>query len=108
MLKTTTLTSHKTTRTEFTPLFSSDNLILDEEPKAISHFGGLASFIIFPGQIGFAQQVQKHVPFAGPTSNNASPLAHCLSAFLKSVVMDAHYFAHAERLRADNRKVFRV
>jgi hypothetical protein len=42
---------------------------LDETPKAISPFGGLASFISFLGQIGFARQVQQHLPFAEPTSN---------------------------------------
>ena len=84
MLKTTAPALHKTTRTEITPLFGSAKLVLDETPKAISPFGGLASFISFLGQIGFAAQVQKHLPFAEPISNNAIPLAHCLTAFLMS------------------------
>jgi len=46
---------------------------MDETPKAISPFGGLASFISFLGQIGFARQVQAHLPFSEPTSNNAIP-----------------------------------
>lgn len=94
-------TLHKTTRTEITPLFGDAKLVLDETPKAISPFGGLASFISFLGQIGFAGQVQKHLPFAEPTSNNAIPLAHSLTAFLMSVVVGARRFAHAEWLRAD-------
>lgn len=101
MLKQPKPTLHKTTRTEITPLFGDAKLVLDETPKAISPFGGLASFISFLGQIGFARQVQAHLPFAEPTSNNAIPLAHSLSAFLMSVVVGASRFAHAEWLRAD-------
>ena len=52
-------------------------------------FGGLASFISFPGQIGFAQESQRRRPFAGPTSNNAIPLAQALTAFLLPVVIGA-------------------
>ena len=101
MLKQPKPTLHKTTRTEITPLFGTAKLVLDETPKAISPFGGLASFISFLGQIGFAKQVQTHLPFAEPTSNNAIPLAHSLTAFLMSVVVGARRFAHTEWLRAD-------
>jgi hypothetical protein len=101
MLKQPEPTLHKTTRTEITSLFGEAKLLLDETPKAISPFGGLASFISFLGQIGFARQVQQHLPFAEPTSNNAIPLAHALVAFLMSVVVGARRFAHTEWLRAD-------
>ena len=101
MLKQPEPTLHKTTRTEITSLFGEAKLVLDETPKAISSFGGLASFISFLGQIGFARQVQQHLPFAEPTSNNAIPLAHSLTAFLMSVVVGAQRFAHCEWLRAD-------
>ena len=101
MLKQPDPTLHKTTRTEITSLFGDAKLLLDETPKAISPFGGLASFISFLGQIGFAQEVQRHLPFAAPTSNNAIPLAHSLTAFLISVVVGAQRFAHCEWLRAD-------
>ena len=87
MLKQPGPTPHKTTRTEITSLFGEAKLVLDETPKAISPFGGLASFISFLGQIGFAQQVQAHLPFAEPTSNNAIPLAHALTAFLVGPVL---------------------
>ena len=87
MLKQPGPTLHKTTRTEITSLFGEAKLVLDEKPKAISPFGGLASFISFLGQIGFARQVQGHLPFAEPASNNAIPLAHALTAFLMSVVV---------------------
>jgi hypothetical protein len=102
MLKQPDPTLHKTTRTEITSLFGDAKLVLDETPKAISPFGGLASFISFLGQIGFARQVQQHLPFAEPTSNNAIPLAHSLTAFLMSVVVGAQRFAHCEWLRADH------
>src|SRR5512137_952779 len=101
MLKQPAPTLHKTTRTELTPLLGGAKLVLDETPKAISPFGGLASFIAFLGRIGFADQVQRRLPFTEPTSNNAIPLAHCLSAFLMAVVGGARRFAHTEWLRAD-------
>ena len=102
MLKQPSPTLHKTTRTEITALFGEAKLVLDETPKAISPFGGLASFISFLGQIGFAPEVQRQMPFPEPTSNNAIPLAHCLTAFLLSVVVGAQRFAHCQWLRADH------
>ena len=101
MLKQPEPTLHKTTRAQITSLFGNAKLILDETPKAVSPFGGLASFISFLGQIGFARRVQEQLPFAEPTSNNAIPLAHTLTAFLMSVVVGAQRFAHSEWLRAD-------
>jgi len=101
MLKQPDPTLHKTTRTEITALFGDAKLVLDETPKVISPFGGLASFISCLGQIGFARQVQTPLPFAEATSNNAIPLAHSLTAFLMSVVVGAQRFAHCEGLRAD-------
>ncbi len=101
MLKQPLPALHKTTRTEITSLFGEAKLVLEETPKAISPFGGLASFISFLGQIGFAGQVQQHLPFAEPASNNAIPLAHALTAFLMSVVVGARRFAHCEWRRAD-------
>ena len=101
MLKQPEPTLHKTTCTEITSLFGEARLVLDETPKAISPFGGPASFISFLGQIGFAPAVQRHLPFAEPTSNNAIPLAHPFTAFLMSVVVGVQRFAYCEWLRAD-------
>src|SRR5512137_202795 len=101
MLKQPSPTLHKTTRTEISSLFGRTKQVLGETPKAISPFGGLASFIAFLGRIGFADQVQRRLPFTEPTSNNAIPLAHCLTAFLMAVVVGARRFAHTEWLRAD-------
>ena len=102
MLKQPGPTPHKTTRTEITSLFGDAKLVLDETPKAVSPFGGLASFISFLGQIGFAAEVQRRMPFPEPASNNAIPLAHCLTAFLMSVVVGGQRFAHSSWLRADH------
>ena len=101
MLKQPGPTPHKTTRTEITSLFGDAKLVLEETPKAITPFGGLASFISFLGQIDFAAQVQKHLPLAEPASHNAIPLAHSLTAFLRSGGVGARRFAHCEWLRAD-------
>jgi hypothetical protein len=46
--------------------------------------------------------VQQRLPFATPTSNNAIPLAHTLTAFVVSVVTGARRFAHCQWLRADH------
>jgi hypothetical protein len=51
--------SNKTTLTEITPLFGGAKIVLDETPKAITPFGGLASLIAFLHQIGLHQQLQK-------------------------------------------------
>ena len=92
---------NKTTCPEFTPLFGSAKIVLEETPKAVTPFGGLTSFVAFLQQIGFAREVQKALPFAAPTSPNAIPLAHTLTAFIMAVVTGASRFAHTDWLRAD-------
>jgi hypothetical protein len=94
--------SHKTTPVEISALFGQAKLHLDETPKAITPFGGLASFITFLGQIDYAKAVQRCMPFASPTSPNAIPLAHTLTSFIVSVVVGARRFAHCQWLRADH------
>ena len=93
---------HQTPRTEFTALFSSAKLALDETPKAITPFGGRASFVTFLGQIGYAQAVPQALPLAAPTSHNAIPLAHTRTAFVMAVVTGAQRFAHGQWLRAEH------
>ena len=90
--------THKTTPTEITSLFGQAKLILEETPKAITPFGGLVSFITFLVQIGYAKEVPQCLPFAEPTSHNAIPLAHTLTAFIASVVAGARRFAHCQWL----------
>ena len=72
MLKQPGPSPHKTTRPEITSLLGEAKLVLEETPKAISPFGGLASFLSFLGQIGFAPEVQRRMPFPEPTPTTPS------------------------------------
>lgn len=92
---------NKTTRTEITPLFGGAKILLEQTPKAVTPFGGLTSFVAFLQQIGFATEIEKALPFATPTSPNAIPLAHTLTAFVMAVLTGASRFAHTDWLRAD-------
>ena len=92
---------NKTTSTKFTSLFHSAKIVLGETAKAVTPFGGLTSFVAFLQQIGFAREIQKALPFPAPTSPNAIPLAHTLTAFIIAVVTGASRFAHTDWLRAD-------
>lgn len=93
---------HQTTPAEINPLFGRAKLVLDETPKAITPFGGLASLIAFLGRIGFVEQLESAMPFAASTSNNAIPLTHTFTAFLMTVVTGGRRFGHAQWLRADH------
>lgn len=83
----------KTTRTEMPVLCGEAKRVLAAPPKAISPFGGRASFISFLGQIGFAREGQPRLPFAEPTANNAILRAPALTAFLLSGGVGAPRFA---------------
>ena len=83
-----------------TPLFGKTKIKLAQTPRAVTPFGGLASFIAFLDQIGYAQQLQAHLPWQ-LTSPNAIPLAHTLTAFCIGVMAGARRFAHTEMARAD-------
>jgi hypothetical protein len=85
---------HQTTPTQISPLFGGAKLVLDETPKAITPFGGLASFIAFLGQINYVEQLEAALPFPAPSSNNAIPLTHTFTAFLTAVITGARRFAH--------------
>jgi len=87
-------------QTFITPLFHQAKVKLTETARPVPPFGGLASFIAFLDQIGFARQVERHLPWR-LTSPNAIPLGHSLTAFLISVVVGARRFAHTEMARAD-------
>lgn len=97
-----TADSYQTTPIKIRPLFGGAKLVLGETPKAITPFGGLASFLEFLGQIGYVDQVQAALPFAPSSSNNAIPLAHTFTAFMVAVVSGARRFAHTQWLRADH------
>ena len=83
-----------------TPLFGKAKVKLAQTPRAVTPFGGLASFIGFLDQIGYAQKIQTHLPWQ-LTSPNAIPLAHTLTAFCIGVIAGARRFAHTEMARAD-------
>lgn len=82
-----------------TPLFHKVKVRLCQTTRAVTPFGGLASFIAFLDQIGYAQQVQAHLPWQ-LSSPNAIPLAHTLTAFCFGVIAGARRFAHTEMTRA--------
>jgi hypothetical protein len=86
--------------TFLTPLFGKAKVKLSQTPRAVTPFGGLVSFISFLDQIGYAHQVQAHLPWQ-LTSPNAIPLAHTLTAFCIGVIAGARRFAHTEVARAD-------
>ncbi len=92
---------NKTTPASFTPLFGTAKIVLAETPKAVTPFGGLTSFIAFLQQLGFGARVAQAMPFPAPTSPNAIPLAHTLTAFVFAVVAGASRFAHTDWLRGD-------
>lgn len=83
-----------------TPLFGKAKVKLAQTPRAVTPFGGLASFVGFLDQIGYAQKLQTHLPWQ-LTSPNAIALAHTLTAFCIGVIAGARRFAHTEMARAD-------
>ena len=86
--------------TIITPLFGNAKVKLSQTPRAVTPFGGLASFIAFLHQMGLANQVQALMPWQ-LTSPNAIPLPHAWIAFVVGVVTRAQRFAYTELVRAD-------
>jgi hypothetical protein len=99
-MKTQTPASNRTVHRPCKPLFGSGQVLLRDTSKPVTPFGGLVVFIEFLQRIGYAAQVQAHLPFH-LTSPNAIAPAHTLTAFIFAVVAGARRFAHAELLRAD-------
>jgi hypothetical protein len=93
--------AHKIDSIKISPLFGSAPIVLDQTPKAVTPFGGLSSFIAFLQQIKFGSQLAQAMPFPTPTSPNAIPLAHTLTAFIFAVVSGASRFTHTDWLRGD-------
>lgn len=86
---------------DFAPLAGGRHLLLTSTSKAVTPFGGLASFIAWLRQIGFLDQAARALPFSY-ASPNAIPLAHTFTAFLLSVAVGASRFAHCDWLRFDS------
>lgn len=87
-------------RTIIPPLFGNAKVKLSHTPRAVTPFGGLASFIAFLHQLGLPSQVQKLMPWQ-LSSPNAIALPHTWFAFVIGVVTGAQRFAHTELARAD-------
>src|SRR6516164_4613279 len=90
---------NRTMPTFVTGLFGKARTKLSQTPRAVTPFGGPVSFIEFLEQIGYARQVEQHLPWE-LSSPNAIPLAHTLTAFCIGVVAGARRFAHTELVRA--------
>jgi hypothetical protein len=69
-------------------LLSDERLILRETRRAVTPFGGIAAFILFPGKIGFVQAVRQHVPIRWRSPNHVDP-TRTFTAFLLSVLVGA-------------------
>lgn len=87
-------------RQEITSIWGERKVELRQTKRAVTPFGGLVVFLEFLRKIGYAEAVQKHLPF-GLTSPNAIPPAQTFTAFVLSVLAGARRFAHAGWLRAD-------
>ena len=61
--------------TVVTPLFGKAKVKLTQTPRAVTPFGGLASFIAFLQQRGFAQQVQAHLPWQLTSEDSLPPVS---------------------------------
>lgn len=81
-------------------LWTDSKIKLTQTPRAVTPFGGLASFIKFLERSGFAERLQQHIPWR-LKSPNAIPLEHTLTAFMIGVLIGARRFAHTELARAD-------
>jgi hypothetical protein len=81
-------------------LWGGNHVKVKQTARAVTPFGGLASFISFLNRSGYTQQVQAHMPWC-LTSPNAIPLEQTLTAFIIGVVIGARRFAHTELARAD-------
>ena len=77
-------------RAIITPLFSNAKVKLTQTPRAVTPFGGLASFVAFLNQWGLAQEVQTHMPWQ-LTSPNAIALPHTLVAFIGSSLFSVEW-----------------
>ncbi len=84
----------------YKPLFGSGEINLQSTSKAVTPLGGMASFFSWLGQVGYRQEVSRHMPFSY-TSPNAIDPEHTLSAFMVASMAGASRFAHAGWLRFD-------
>jgi hypothetical protein len=70
-------------RGQISAIFGGKKVELRGTPKAVTPFGGLAVFVEFLRQIGFAEQVKRRMPFELKSPNAIAPVeTPTLSLFL--------------------------
>jgi hypothetical protein len=99
-MKTQFPTLNKTMHRPRKPLFGSSQALFRDTPRLVRAFGGPVAFIEFLDKIGYAAQVQAHLPLDLSSPNAIAP-AHTLTAFVLAAGAGARRFAHTELLRAD-------
>ncbi len=85
----------------FAPLCGGGEIRLGTTPKAVTAFGGLASFIAWLRDAGF-HQAAAAMPW-GYASPNAIPPTQTFTAFLFANIIGTARFAHCGWLRLDSR-----
>ena len=87
-------------RGQISAIFGGKKVELRQTPKAVTPFGGLAVFVEFLRQIGFAEQVKRAMPFELKSPNAIAPV-ETFTAFVVAVVVGARRFAQAGLVKAD-------
>jgi hypothetical protein len=87
-------------RGQISAIFGGKKVELRQTPKPVTPFGGLVVFLEFLRKVGFAEQVQRAMPFE-LKSPNAIPAVETFTAFVVSVVVGARRFAQAGLVKAD-------
>jgi hypothetical protein len=87
-------------RGQISAIFGGKKVELRQTPKPVTPFGGLVVFLEFLRKLGFAEQVQRAMPFE-LKSPNAIPAVETFTAFVVSVVVGARRFAQAGLVKAD-------
>jgi hypothetical protein len=87
-------------RGQISAIFGGKKVELRQTPKAVTPFGGLVVFVEFLQKVGFAEQVNRAMPFK-LKSPNAIPAVETFTAFVMAVVVGARRFAQAGLVKAD-------
>jgi hypothetical protein len=87
-------------RGQISAIFGGTKVELRQTPKAVTPFGGLVVFVEFLQKVGFAEQVNRAMPFE-LKSPNAIPTVETFTAFVMAVMVGARRFAQAGLVKAD-------
>jgi hypothetical protein len=85
---------------DFSPLCGGGKIKLGSTPKAVTPFGGLASFIAWLRSAGFYQAASAAMPLRYGSPNAIAPV-ETFTAFLFATIVGASRFAHCGWLRFD-------